>query len=943
MLSSRQSPERHYENNLISDFFAEIYVFQGKFKSRQVLASDTLKNYFVVTNDVDEDGEYVLRLRDKVTDAFGDPADTLDALYSDKTSHPIGHWVGSLIPYFKNKQGYYQALDILFNQDQDTHHMMMSFNIDMLEDEESANIDLSGRSKIPTEMDTEEYHPNNGGFDLNQIFEGTARTNLLGNLDAPVVADILSFHSNAGRKASNSGLSIQPLHAGKTRITGTLYVDEICEDNVSSLGEGKATDSHSNYIKLIQVGATDNSGNRTIYATSSDFEDSSDSSDVDDSKVKTVTIYCASSQQVRNFAARLGVPVSEYDDTVDNLGNKNVKELRTDVNGLGTFYHSKNEETAFMDESDPLAGPQKVITAITRIEPADSNTKDVYTDLDVNLKASFMTVTVETEVSTVGANETPEDSVYGSSVTFIKTTDNWVWRDSSNPVTINGVKCEALITTMSEDDLPMWDKSLMTVLHVGDCILADDGTNDNNENGTPDENFGYTWNDNGNSGDLDTYYDNVYVQASGTEYYSEADKEVQQGKKKEGDFKFHYILFSGRPAGWTDNSGWYYDKDADGEQSTDLDDSAYDTNASYIVRIDAPLNQEIGKMIPQYLEGYTYKNDRPAGTDMMSKVHWQDFILSTLTDYKGLRTGLLNKAEIDYRYVIDTFESYPVAGLKKILSMLCKEKESAFSILNFPSIKNFVKCPYTSFTDVNGVFDINYVVAGYNKKKPSSIKFSLPSENDGASFAAFYTPLRFSDGYVDYTIPSAGLVSNLFMEKYLSRQPYYIVAGPNYAAINARGLVGPDYKYSKDELQIIEPFGVNCMVFRPNFGTFVNANQTAKQTPLSALSKVNVRELVIYLQDEIEKVLQAYQWEFNNATTRNAILDRANQICALVAANGGIQAYHNTMDESNNTDEIIDYEMAVISTAIEPGMGCGKMVQELTLYRTGQMSSNIIE
>ena len=144
-------------------------------------------------------------------------------------------------------------------------------------------------------------------------------------------------------------------------------------------------------------------------------------------------------------------------------------------------------------------------------------------------------------------------------------------------------------------------------------------------------------------------------------------------------------------------------------------------------------------------------------------------------------------------------------------------------------------------------------------------------------------------------------------------------------------------------MQIIEPFGVNCMVFRPNFGTFVNANQTAKQTPLSALSKVNVRELVIYLQDEIEKVLQAYQWEFNNATTRNAILDRANQICALVAANGGIQAYHNTMDESNNTDEIIDYEMAVISTAIEPGMGCGKMVQELTLYRTGQMSSNIIE
>ena len=56
-------------------------------------------------------------------------------------------------------------------------------------------------------------------------------------------------------------------------------------------------------------------------------------------------------------------------------------------------------------------------------------------------------------------------------------------------------------------------------------------------------------------------------------------------------------------------------------------------------------------------------------------------------------------------------------------------------------------------------------------------------------------------------------------------------------------------------------------------------------------------------------------------------------------ANGGLQAYRNIMDESNNTPEIIDNEMAILSTHIEPGMGCGKMVQELTLYRTGQMKA----
>jgi hypothetical protein len=345
--------------------------------------------------------------------------------------------------------------------------------------------------------------------------------------------------------------------------------------------------------------------------------------------------------------------------------------------------------------------------------------------------------------------------------------------------------------------------------------------------------------------------------------------------------------------------------------------------------------------MPRYLEGYVYKNYKPESTDMASKIKWHDFIFSALTDYKGLRTGLLNKSDIDYRYIVDTFESYVENGLKKVLSYLAKEKQSAFAILNFPSIKTFVKCPYSSYTDAKGVFNVDYIVKGFNKKKPAGVKFSLPEDSDGASFCAFYTPLKFSDGYVDTIVPSAGLVSNLFMEKYKSRQPYYIIAGPNYGNIRANGLVGPDYNYSQDELQLIEPYGVNCMIYRPGFGTFINANQTAKQTPVSALSKVNVRELVIYIQDEIEKVLQAYQWEFNNPTTRNAIKTKADLICSRVAANGGIQAFLNVMDESNNTPDIIDNEMAVLSTHIEPGMGCGKMVQELTLYRTGQMSAMI--
>ena len=966
------------ENNLISDFFAEIYVFKGKFTARQILASETLKNYFIITNELDENDQPILKLRNQVYDAFGDPVDTLDALYNDETSNAIGHWVGALIPEFKNKQGAYAALDILFNNDIDVHNCMMTFNRDLLDEENSANIDLSGRLFIPTNKAVNEKRVPNNSISLSKIFEGKAYTNVLGNTQAPVIADKIEFETNVYNNATKT--AVVPLDTnGKTKVMGTLYVSKIQDedpdesDNVANVchkltkaeqsevtapeNEDKVKKLESDdansvyykgtngyfyskeYIKQEKVSLSSLENENVVvedYATFNDdanhfYEKILDTLKEEDFKTKSyklvlsqvgseddqVVITFDNKKDLYKLAAKLGVRVKEYytEETLEEgYAVGDIKELDKTA-GYGTYWDG---DDAFMDSDDPLAGPEKVITTISRLEGGYSDNYDIFTDIDDNLKVNLLDVSVVTNISYRNEGTIGEDAVYGSSVSFIDFADqNWV---DGSAEKIGGVTGNPALVSYT-----YWDKSLMAVLQEGDCLIADDGTMDYDGDGDP-------------ANDKNNFYDNVYVQEIGTRYYTEEDIAEEAAlnnpnipEHKVGDFMFHYILFTGMPL--TNVS-----KPDDGDKL-----SMTDISNNVIIRVDSALNQEIGNMIPEYLEGYEYLHNRPNGTGMMAKIEWQNFILSALTDYKGLRTGLLNRSEIDYRYVIDTFESFPTSGLKDILSYLCKEKQSAFCISNFPSVQTFMKCPYTSFTDNNGIFNVEYVVKGFNKKKSAAVKFSLPQDSDGASFIAFYTPLKFSDGYIDSIIPSAGLVSNLFIEKYMSRQPYYIVAGPNYGSIQATGLVGPDYRYSMDELQIIEPFGVNVMVYRPNFGTFINANQTAKQTPVSALSKVHVRELVIYIQDEIEKVLQAYQWEFNNQRTRNAILDKANNICSLVMANGGLQAYHNIMDESNNTPEIIDNEMAILSTHIEPGMGCGKMVQELTLYRTGQMKAAISE
>lgn len=370
-------------------------------------------------------------------------------------------------------------------------------------------------------------------------------------------------------------------------------------------------------------------------------------------------------------------------------------------------------------------------------------------------------------------------------------------------------------------------------------------------------------------------------------------------------------------------------------------DKELDTTAPLyqnLIRCNHPVYETCQGLTPVAFEGYTYGLKLPS-SDMMDKKNWQKEVINTLTKYEGIRIALTNRKDSEYHYLVDTFESYVDTELKSTFGVIAKEKDNCLAIVNFPSMKTFKECPYSSYTDSNGKFQTKYIADGYNKQKPASVYFSLMSEFNGASFVSYNTPIVLTDGTVKTTCPSAALVSNNFMAKYDTRLPYSIVAGPTYGRIIVNGLVGPDFNFSRADLDILEPMGVNCMVYVPRKGTYINSNQTAKQNPVTALSKINVRELVIFLQDEIENLMQSYQWEYNTQELRDTIKSKADTICEKIKANGGLYEYVNVCDDSNNTPEVIDNEMIILDTSIEPGRGAGKMVQRLYIYRTGALKA----
>lgn len=319
------------------------------------------------------------------------------------------------------------------------------------------------------------------------------------------------------------------------------------------------------------------------------------------------------------------------------------------------------------------------------------------------------------------------------------------------------------------------------------------------------------------------------------------------------------------------------------------------------------------QLTPVYIPGYTYQTIGKSDSDIYDKC------MEVLKE-KGIRLALTNRVDVEYHYIVDTFDA-EVNNNKGLLFKIAQEKDNAFAIVNFPKM--------SKFTNVGT--DMEKAVEG----------FAMPSEVEGASFGAYYTQLTFSDGTVKSVIPSAALVSNLFMDKWGSRQPYYIVAGPTFGRLSYSGLIGPDFNFGRSDLDVLEPMGVNAIVYVPRKGTYINSNQTAKQVPVSGLSKIHIRELVIYLQNEIENLLQSYQWELNTQTLRDTIRSKADAICETIKNNGGVYAYKNICDETNNTIEVIDNEMIILDTEIEPARGAGKMVHQLTIHKTGGLTSTV--
>jgi hypothetical protein len=314
----------------------------------------------------------------------------------------------------------------------------------------------------------------------------------------------------------------------------------------------------------------------------------------------------------------------------------------------------------------------------------------------------------------------------------------------------------------------------------------------------------------------------------------------------------------------------------------------------------------------------------------------------------NLQEVLAEKDLITFRYIVDTFDGAigPMTGPKAHLTRTAARRQKCMALMNAPSIQEFIDSNDPRFTeeptrvDPKPILNTAYIASGGNLALGPQNTFTLPDENNGSKFSGYFTPfLVIRENGRNIKIPPAADVSNLFVQKFINGTPYAIVAGLRRGVLSNRLLVGLEYDFITRDRENLEPFGLNPIVKKRGVGFMIFGNQMTYQKTRSAFNNLHVRDLLITLEEAVETILENYLFEFNDASTRLEIKTIVDSYLDGVRAAGGIYAFQTTMDESNNTPEIIDQNLGIIDIAIEPARGIHKFINRVTVMRTGGIAS----
>lgn len=135
--------------------------------------------------------------------------------------------------------------------------------------------------------------------------------------------------------------------------------------------------------------------------------------------------------------------------------------------------------------------------------------------------------------------------------------------------------------------------------------------------------------------------------------------------------------------------------------------------------------------------------------------------------------------------------------------------------------------------------------------------------------------------------------------------------------INDEGEYAP-VVYNQGQRDTMYVNKINPIAMRPNRGLLVYGDKTLAPDDTSALSRVNVARLVVYIRRQLEILAEPFLFRLNTASTRQEFTSVVNNFLAEIVQLNGLYDFLVVCDESNNTTTRIDRNELWMDIALVP-------------------------
>lgn len=271
----------------------------------------------------------------------------------------------------------------------------------------------------------------------------------------------------------------------------------------------------------------------------------------------------------------------------------------------------------------------------------------------------------------------------------------------------------------------------------------------------------------------------------------------------------------------------------------------------------------------------------------------------------------------------------------KALTILTNTEEYAFDLLALPGVIEQYHSAVTALaqTAAEERTDAVYIrdLTGVSATVTTAVSTASPLDS---SYSAVYFPwvkVRDLGSSKDVFVPASVVVPAVYAYSDKVSAEWFAPAGLN------RGVVGAADTYirlSKSDRDTLYAGRINPIAKFPNSGVVIWGQKTL-QVKDTALNRINVRRLLINLRTYISGVANNYVFENNTTVTRNKLVNAITPYMENVQTRQGLYAFRVQIDDTLNTNDVIDRNQLVGKIYISPAKGIEFILLEFNITATG--------